>query len=73
MPVDNMPHITAESADRTLTLGEMRELVEAAALYPPSTIVRGQMIPFFLPDLGNTKGGRIMKLALDKPEEARRG
>lgn len=68
MPVDNMPHITAESADRTLTLGELRELVDAAALYPPSTIIRGQMIPFHFPDLGNTKGGRIMKLALDKPE-----
>lgn len=41
MAVDNYPRVTAEAEDRVLTLGELRELVEAAALLPPETIVRG--------------------------------
>lgn len=69
MAVDNLPRITAENAQtRTLTLGELRELVEAAALLPPETIVRGNVVPFKMSDFGNTKGGCLMTLALDRPE-----
>lgn len=68
MPVDNYPRVSAESSHRTLTLAELRELVEAAALLPPETIVRGNMIPFKLSDLGNAKGGCLNSLALDRPE-----
>lgn len=66
MPIDNYPRVTAESS--TVTLAELRELVDAAALLPPETIVRGNMIPFKLSDLGNPKGGCIASLALDRPE-----
>lgn len=68
MPVDNYPRITAESDHKTITLGELRELVEAAALLPPDTIVRGNAIPFKMKDLGNTKGGCLQSIALDRPE-----
>lgn len=68
MAVDNYPRVTAESAHQTVTLGELRELVEFAALLPAETIVRGHMIPFKISDLGNKKGGCIHSLALDRPE-----
>lgn len=71
MAVDNYPRVTAEAEDRVLTLGELRELVEAAALLPPETIVRGRMVPFKVADLGNPKGGSLMGLALDRPEGGR--
>lgn len=71
MPVDNYPRISAESEHRTVTLAELRELVDAAALLPPETIVRGNMIPFKISDLGNTKGGCITNLALDRPERTK--
>lgn len=69
MTVDNLPRITAENAKtRTLTLGELRELVESAALLPAETILRGNVVPFKMSDLGNSKGGCLMTLALDQPE-----
>lgn len=69
MGVDNLPQIHAEDKQtRTLTLRELRELVEAAALLPPETILRGNVVPFKMNDLGNRKGGCLMSLALDRPE-----
>lgn len=68
MAVDNLPRIFAENKEtRTVTLGELRELVEAAALLPADYVVRGNSVPFKMSDLGNTKGGSIMSLAIDKP------
>lgn len=67
MPVDNYPRVTAEGPGDTLTLGELRELVDAAALLPPETVVRANLVPFKLADLGNTKGGSVQSLALDRP------
>lgn len=70
--VDNMPRISAaDEPSRTITLGHLRALVEAAALYDDDVIVRGNMIPFKMSDLGNSKGGCIMSLALDDPEEVK--
>lgn len=66
--IDNYPRVEAEAGHRTVTLAELRELVEAAALLPPETIVRGHLIPFKFSDLGNVKGGCINALALDRPE-----
>lgn len=70
---DNYPRISAAKGttipDRTLTLGDLRELVEAAALLPDETVVRVTSIPFHMPDLGNPKGGRAMTIALDYPDE----
>lgn len=71
MPVDNYPRVSAASEHHTLTLAELRELVDAAALLPPETIVRGNMIPFKFSDLGNTKGGCLTSLALDRPERTK--
>lgn len=73
MPVDNYPRVSADSDHHTLTLtlAELRELVDAAALLPPETIVRGNMIPFKFSDLGNTKGGCLTSLALDRPERTK--
>lgn len=68
MAVDNYPNVTAEAAHQTVTLKELRELVEYAALLPDETIVRGHMIPFKISDLGHPKGGCIKSLALDRPE-----
>lgn len=69
MAVDNLPQLDASSTpSRTVTLADLRELVEAAALLPGDYILRGNMIPFKLSDLGNKKGGCIMTLAIDKPE-----
>lgn len=71
MPVDNYPRITASAEHKTVTLAELRELVDAAALLPPETIVRGNMIFGKLSDLGNPKGSCIRELALDRPEGTR--
>lgn len=69
MALDYLPGVHASNKrTRTLTLGELRELVEAAALLPPETIVRGNAVPFKMSDLGNVKGGCLMSVALDKPE-----
>lgn len=68
MAVDNYPRIRATATHKTVTLAELRELVEASALLPADTIVRGNMIPFKLSDLGNPKGGCITSLALDRPD-----
>ncbi len=73
MAVDNLPRVTRHTgktpAEKTVTLADLRELVEAAALLPPSTIVRVNSIPFHMPDLGNPKGGRCMQVALDYPDD----
>lgn len=67
--VDNLPRISAAAEpSRTLTLGDLRALVDAAALLPDSYIVRGTAIPFKMSDLGNAKGGCMMTLAIDEPE-----
>lgn len=69
MAVDNLPSVDAsKTAARTVTLGDLRDLVEAAALLPAEYIVRGNMIPFKMSDLGNRKGGCIMTIAIDRPE-----
>lgn len=59
------PSVTATSAHRTVTLGELRELVTAAGSLPDDMIVRGKAIPFHMPDLFNTTGSRMQTLALD--------
>lgn len=69
MAVDNIPQLDASGTpSRTITLADLRELVEAAALLPGDYILRGVMVPFKPSDLGNKKGGCIMTLAIDKPE-----
>jgi hypothetical protein len=66
---DNLPRVSAATEpSRTVTLGDLRELVDMAALLPDEYVVRGTAIPFHFPDLGNPKGGRIMTLALDFPD-----
>lgn len=64
MPL-SLPAVTATAEHRTVTLGELRELVTAAVGLPDDTIVRGKAIPFHLPDLLNTTGSRMQTLALD--------
>lgn len=67
--LDNLPRVSAaDEPSRTVTLGDLRALVEMAALLPDEYIVRGTAIPFKMSDLGNPKGGCIMTLAIDKPE-----
>lgn len=69
MPVENMPYADASSTPRkTITLGDLRELVTLATLLPDECIVRANAIPFHLPDLGNRKGGRVMTIAIDVPD-----
>lgn len=64
-----LPHVEADSSHRTVTLGELRELVRQAdqLALADEVILRGHMIPFHLPDLGNKLGGRLMTIALDHP------
>lgn len=69
MPIDNYPRVRAEASHGTVTLAELRELVDAAALLPPESIVRGMAIPFKMSDLGNTKGSCMQFLAIDRPEK----
>lgn len=67
--MDNKPRISAASEPtKTLTLGDLRDLVETAALYDDSMILRGTCVPFKMNDLGNPKGGCLMTLAIDDPE-----
>lgn len=67
---DNLPRVSAAGEpSRTLTLGDLRALVDFAALLPDTHIVRGSCVPFMMSDLGNVKGGRLMTLAVDVPEE----
>lgn len=71
MAVENLPFADASNTPaKTLTLGDLRALVDMAALLPDEYIVRGNSVPFKLSDLGNRKGGCIMTLAIDKPEKA---
>lgn len=67
--MDNLPFADAsQTPSRTITLGDLRTLVDMAALLPDEMIVRGNMIPFKMSDLGNRKGGCIMTIAIDNPE-----
>lgn len=66
MPV-NLPSVAAGATHRTVTLGELRDLVAAATGLPDDLIVRGKAIPFYVPDLGHQLGGRLTNLALDAP------
>ena len=67
--LDNLPRVSAaDEPSRTVTLGDLRALVEMAAPLPDEYIVRGTAIPFKMSDLGNPKGGCMMTLAIDKPE-----
>lgn len=69
MPVENLPYADAsETPRKTITLADLRELVEMSALLPGECIVRANAIPFHLPDLGNRKGGRVMTIAIDNPD-----
>lgn len=71
MPVDNLPSVNAsKTPTRTVTLADLRELVEAAALLPGDCIVRANLIPFKMSDLGERKGGCVMTIAIDRPERA---
>lgn len=69
MPVEQLPFADASSSPRkTITLGDLRELVVLSTLLPDDCIVRANAIPFHLPDLGNRKGGRVMTIAIDVPD-----
>lgn len=73
MPVENLPFADAsQTPSKTLTLGDLRALVDMAALLPDEMIVRGNAVPFKLSDLGNRKGGCLMTIAIDNPEETKR-
>ena len=65
--------VTAEAAHRTVTLGQLREFIVAAAGLPDDLIVRGKAIPFHVPDLGNPLGCRLMALALDEDSQTSTG
>ena len=72
MPVEQLPFADASTSPRkTITLGDLRELVVLSTLLPDDCIVRANAIPFHLPDLGNRKGGRVMTIAIDVPDEAK--
>jgi len=72
MPVEQLPFADASSTPRrTVTLGDLRELVVLSTLLPDDCIVRANAIPFHLPNLGNRKGGRVMTIAIDVPDEAK--
>ena len=69
MPVEHLPFADASASPRkTITLGDLRELVVLSTLLPDDCIVRANAIPFHLPDLGNRKGGRVMTIAIDVPD-----
>lgn len=73
MPVENLPYADASQTPRkTLTLGDLRRLIDMAALLPDEMIVRGNAVPFKLSDLGNRRGACMMTLAIDKPEETKK-
>lgn len=67
MPV-SLPSIRATEDHRTVTLGELRELVEASAHLPEYVVVRGNAVPFKMSDLGHPGGACLMSLALAWPE-----
>jgi hypothetical protein len=62
-----LPLVEAASPHRTVTLGELRELVRAADQLGlgDELVVRGHAIPFKLSDLGNKRGACLTTLALD--------
>lgn len=66
---DNLPSITAKfERNKTITLGDLRHLVQYAENLSDDHIVRGSIaVPFR--DFGNRKGSRIMALAIDLPDD----
>ena len=69
MPVEKLHYADASSSPRkTITLGDLRELVVLSTLLPDECIVRANAVPFHLPDLGNRKGGRVKTIAIDVPD-----
>lgn len=68
MPIDRYPSVSADAPHGTVTLGELRELVDVATGLPPETIVRANAIPFKVSDLGNRKGACVASISLDQPE-----
>jgi len=62
-----LPHVNAAAPHRTVTLGELRELVAIADRMgiADEVVVRGKAIPFKLSDLGKDGGSCMMSLALD--------
>lgn len=66
---DYLPSTTAKfERNKTLTLGDLRYLVQYAENLSDDHIVRGSIaVPFR--DFGNRKGSRIMALAIDLPDD----
>lgn len=70
MPM-SLPSASADGTPRrTLTLADLRALVAAADGLDDALIVRCQAIPFHMPDLGHSLGGRALRLALDRADTA---
>lgn len=63
-----LPKVSAESAHKTVTLGELRELVRTADAMNlgDEVVVRGHAIPFKISDLGNRLGSCMTSIALDR-------
>lgn len=59
----------AAAPGEALRLSDLREIVLQAELagIPDETIVRANLIPFRLADLGKTRGGVVRSIALDQP------
>jgi hypothetical protein len=62
-----LPSVQADADHRTVTLGELRELVRLAdaQCLPDGLVVRGKAIPFKMNDLGKEGGSCMNSLALD--------
>lgn len=65
-----LPRVRAVADHGLVTLGQLRTLVQVADGMSDDLVVRGNMVPFKLADLGNPLGGSIQALALDLPENA---
>lgn len=55
----------ATTLGERLTLEELRNFVEAAALYPPETTLRVKLVPF--KEMGNVDGQPVRRITLDTP------
>ncbi len=62
-----LPQVQASAEHRTVTLGELRELVRLAdrLAIDDDVVVRGKAIPFKMSDLGNQRGSCMNSIALD--------
>jgi len=63
-----LPEVVAADPEQFLTLGELRDLVEAAdaLTLPDDVIVRGEAIPFRMADLGHVGGSVLRRVGLDR-------